>query len=163
MFFRVKIQLRHVTSHCVSSPMCINAANASGASTAATAATAEGCVVWFVDFQESWIWTKDGGFCISKPSREFCLEWSEYETRCRSLKRTVTHLMKKSGSFFQVFFLTRFFEVEPTLQCKKYARLPSCFPGGRGGGDTPIHYLYGYVPPNGVVILERGIHFRGVC
>ena len=24
-------------------------------------------------------------------------------------------------------------------------------PGGRG---TPIHYLYGYVPPNGVVILK---------
>ena len=22
-----------------------------------------------------------------------------------------------------------------------------------GGGGTPIHYLYGYVPPNGVVIL----------
>ena len=133
MFFRVKIQLRYVTSHCVSSPMCINAANASGASTAATAATAEGCVVWFVDFPESWIWTKDGGFCISKPSREFFLEWSEYETRCRRLKRTVTRLMKKRGSFFQVFFLTRFFEVEPTLQCKKYARLPSCFPGGEGG------------------------------
>ena len=44
-----------------------------------------------------------------------------------------------------------------------------------GGGGTPIHYLYGYVPPNGVVILkllirteypfqrrflERGIIFR---
>ena len=29
-------------------------------------------------------------------------------------------------------------------------------------GGTPIHYLYGYVAPNGVVILERGIHFRGV-
>ena len=36
-------------------------------------------------------------------------------------------------------------------------------------GGTPIHYLYGYVPPNGVVILgypfqrrflERGIIFR---
>ena len=24
----------------------------------------------------------------------------------------------------------------------------------RGGGGTPIHYLYGYVPPNGVVILK---------
>ena len=23
-----------------------------------------------------------------------------------------------------------------------------------GGGGTPIHYLYGYVPPNGVVILK---------
>ena len=23
-----------------------------------------------------------------------------------------------------------------------------------GGGCTPIHYLYGYVPPNGVVILK---------
>ena len=22
------------------------------------------------------------------------------------------------------------------------------------GGGTPIHYLYGYVPPNGVVILK---------
>ena len=26
-------------------------------------------------------------------------------------------------------------------------------PGG-GGGGTPIHYLYGYVPPNRVVILK---------
>ena len=26
-------------------------------------------------------------------------------------------------------------------------------PGG-GGGGTPIHYLYEYVPPNGVVILK---------
>ena len=24
----------------------------------------------------------------------------------------------------------------------------------RGAGGTPIHYLYGYVPPNGVVIFE---------
>ena len=37
-----------------------------------------------------------------------------------------------------------------------------------GGGGTPKLYLYGYVPPNGVVIkklnsdLERGIHFRGL-
>ena len=23
-----------------------------------------------------------------------------------------------------------------------------------GGGGTPIHYLYGYVPPNGVAILK---------
>ena len=34
------------------------------------------------------------------------------------------------------------------------------------GGGTPIHYLYGHVSPNGVVILklqlEWGIHFRGV-
>ena len=27
-------------------------------------------------------------------------------------------------------------------------------PAGGGGGGTPIHYLYGYVPPNGVVILK---------
>ena len=26
-------------------------------------------------------------------------------------------------------------------------------PGGGGGGGTPINYLYGYVPPNRVVIL----------
>ena len=26
-----------------------------------------------------------------------------------------------------------------------------------GGGGTPIHYLYGYVPPNGVVILKLPI------
>ena len=26
--------------------------------------------------------------------------------------------------------------------------------GTPGGGGTPIHYLYGYVPPNGVVILK---------
>ena len=36
-----------------------------------------------------------------------------------------------------------------------------CFPGsletrwgGGGGAGTPIHYLYGYVSPNGVVILK---------
>ena len=28
----------------------------------------------------------------------------------------------------------------------------SAWPGG--GGGTPIHYLYGYVPPNGGVILK---------
>ena len=27
-------------------------------------------------------------------------------------------------------------------------------PGGGGGEGTPIHYLYGYVPPNGVVIFK---------
>ena len=26
---------------------------------------------------------------------------------------------------------------------------------GVGGGGFPIHYLYGYVPPNGVVILKQ--------
>ena len=36
-------------------------------------------------------------------------------------------------------------------------------PGWRGGGGwgaagTPIHYLYGYVPPNGVVILKLLIY-----
>ena len=30
-----------------------------------------------------------------------------------------------------------------------------CVGGGGGGGcGTPIHYLYGYVPPNVVVILK---------
>ena len=105
MFFRVKIQLLHVTSHCVSSPMCINAANASGAS---TAATAEGCVVWFVDFPESWIWTKDGGFCISNHRGKFfrmVRVWNEMQKMLLNwcLTRTVTRLMKKIGSFFQVF------------------------------------------------------------
>ena len=33
--------------------------------------------------------------------------------------------------------------------------------GGGGGGVTPIHYLYRYVPPNGVVILKLLI-FNGV-
>ena len=28
----------------------------------------------------------------------------------------------------------------------------------RGGGGTPIHYLYGYVPPKGVVILKLLIY-----
>ena len=30
-------------------------------------------------------------------------------------------------------------------------------PGG-GVGGTPMHYLYGYVPPNGVVILKLLIY-----
>ena len=29
--------------------------------------------------------------------------------------------------------------------------------GGGEGWGTPIHYLYGYVPPNGVVILKPRI------
>ena len=33
-------------------------------------------------------------------------------------------------------------------------------PGG-GGGGTPRHYLYGYVPPNGVVILKLLIFRTG--
>ena len=34
-----------------------------------------------------------------------------------------------------------------------YITLPAVMPGV-GGGGTPLHYLYGYVPPNGVVILK---------
>ena len=30
-----------------------------------------------------------------------------------------------------------------------------------GGGGTPIHYLYRYVPPNGVVIIEAPDLERG--
>ena len=30
--------------------------------------------------------------------------------------------------------------------------------GSEPGGGTPIHYLYGYVPPNGVVILKLLIY-----
>ena len=30
--------------------------------------------------------------------------------------------------------------------------------GGWGAAGTPIHYLYGYVPPNGVVILKLLIY-----
>ena len=32
--------------------------------------------------------------------------------------------------------------------------LSGSHPWGPGGGGTPVHYLYGYVPPNGVVILK---------
>ena len=46
----------------------------------------------------------------------------------------------------------------------KKAGMASRNPGG--GGGTPTHYLYGYVPPNGgdfeAPDLERGIYFRGV-
>ena len=38
----------------------------------------------------------------------------------------------------------------PTLLCYLYSLL--CYRSTRGG--TPIHYLYGYVPPNRVVILK---------
>ena len=34
----------------------------------------------------------------------------------------------------------------------KVKALKACKPPG--GGGTPIHYLYGYMPPKGVVILK---------
>ena len=66
---------------------------------------------------------------------------------------------EEEWQFFPSFFLTRFLEVEPTLQCKKYARFPSCFPGrGGGGGNTPIHYLYQCIRV--CAAEERGRDFR---
>ena len=39
--------------------------------------------------------------------------------------------------------------------CGKSERESESFRAGApGGGGTPIHYLYEYVPPNGVVILK---------
>ena len=48
-----------------------------------------------------------------------------------------------------------------------YAKVKLACVVSAGGGGTPIHYLYGYVPPNGgrdfeAPDLERGIHLRGV-
>ena len=40
----------------------------------------------------------------------------------------------------------------PAVGWDTWMFLGNC-PGG-GGGGTPIHYLYGYVPPNGVMILK---------
>ena len=39
-------------------------------------------------------------------------------------------------------------QLEPLQNYKGFS------PGEGGGGGTPIHYLYGDVPPNGVVILK---------
>ena len=54
------------------------------------------------------------------------------------------------------------------VACCLFAPLPfcSCCLGAlfAGGGLTPIHYLYGYVPPNGVVILKllkNGVSISG--
>ena len=41
----------------------------------------------------------------------------------------------------------RFFTIRVRVKAELYYK---------PGGITPIHYLYGYVPPNGVVILKRG-------
>ena len=38
--------------------------------------------------------------------------------------------------------------------CGKSERESESFRAGAPGGGTPIHYLYEYVPPNGVVILK---------
>ena len=37
--------------------------------------------------------------------------------------------------------------ITPLVNCICQKQVP-------GGGGTPIHYLYGYVPPKGVVILK---------
>lgn len=108
VFFWVKIQLLHVTSHCVSSPMRINAANASGAS---TAATAEGCVVWFVTFQ------KDGSGLRMVDFATYL----ECLVNAFSFLLQVIRFIKENGSFFFK-FLNTFFQFEPTLQImQKYA------------------------------------------
>ena len=45
-----------------------------------------------------------------------------------------------------------FNELETRHEILKYKS--SIITPGEGGGCTPIHYPYGYVPPNGVVILK---------
>ena len=49
-------------------------------------------------------------------------------------------------------------EVEGTAECgvsvEWTVRHPFCIAGSPPEGGTPIHYLYGYVPPNGAVILK---------
>ena len=39
-------------------------------------------------------------------------------------------------------------------KCEKVKPFMQTNARGVGGGGTPIHYLYGYVPPKGVVILK---------
>ena len=64
------------------------------------------------------------------------------------------HLVKISGISGSAVNGTRFVGSstgefpEKVENLKRWARFP------RGGGGTPIHYLYGYVPPKGVVILK---------
>ena len=41
-----------------------------------------------------------------------------------------------------------------THDVNKFIKLSCQFTCFNPGGGTPIHYLYEYVPPNGVVILK---------
>ena len=40
------------------------------------------------------------------------------------------------------------------MLCILLLTIQTCLVTNPGGGGTPIHYLYGYVPPKGVVILK---------
>ena len=55
-----------------------------------------------------------------------------------------------SSSSDIVFIFSLSWLVIPWIPEVYFSRLPT----PRGEGGTPIHYLYGYVPPNGVVILK---------
>ena len=59
-------------------------------------------------------------------------------------------------------YFVSFFQSSPNLtksiifhwQCEATIIVKSVGKAPGGGGSTPTHYLYGYVPPNGVVILK---------
>ena len=55
--------------------------------------------------------------------------------------------------FIQTVYVSASVETRKSLAM---SRATNQYPGTvlSRGGDTPIHYLYGYVPPNGVVILK---------
>ena len=57
-------------------------------------------------------------------------------------------MIKNAWTFYVYILVSNFFETIHRLQeTTKCWTLP-------GEGGTPIHYLYGYAPPNGVVILK---------
>ena len=66
--------------------------------------------------------------------------------------KVVDNLSKLMYKFFHIGIISSVTYSACTLKFF-YSNLRTRSPGG-GGGGTPIHYLYGYVPPKGVVILK---------
>ena len=64
---------------------------------------------------------------------------------------TLGNLWKSSKHLWDVLLMLRTVGTSSKLNWK---------PGGGEGGVTPIYYLYGYVPPNGVLILKLVIQNR---
>ena len=107
------------------------------------------------------LWTKEVEEPEVKNSYQYVFELREKLDETLKLAHSQLQKARDKGKYYY----DRKTRVRKFQPGEKALVLP---PRGVGGGGTPIRYLYGYVPHNGVVILklliQNGVsmHFRGV-